>query len=298
MNKLYLLGLGLFTCLYTSAQSEVFFDDFEDNNLEGYTLYNLDGLTPDDPDLSNMADSAWTIRFISSQGWEYGNSAFSVSWYQGDEGPSDDWLITPGIEIGTNSMLTWDAMAITSSGEFRDRYQVFIGPSNDLADFEALAPVFDTGDIGEIDAPTAHSIDLQALGFENETIFIAFRNNTQPYDPDGPSGPGNGGNELAIDNISVSSILSATNPDFFKELTLMPNPSHGDSKLIFSIDESAQTFMEIADITGKIVSSENFGNLANGNHMIDVNRGDIQPGVYLIRLRTDKGSTTIRAIFN
>lgn len=298
MNKLYLLGVGLITCLYTSAQSEVFFDDFEDQNLEGYTLYNLDGLVPDDPDLATMEDSAWTVRFISSQGWENGYSAFSVSWYVGDEGPSDDWLITPGIEIGTGSMLSWDAMAITSSGNFRDRYQVFIGPSNDLEDFAELAPVFDTGELGEIDAPTNHSLNLAELGFENETIYVAFRNNTPGFDPDQPVGPGNGGNELAIDNITVSSVLSSEEIDVFQNMVLMPNPSAGDSRLSFGLEEPASTVLEITDITGKLISLRNLGNLASGQHIIDLDRSDINPGVYLIRLRTEKGSSVIRAIFN
>ena len=33
---------------------------------------------------------------------------------------------------------------------------------------------------------------------------MAFRNFTQPYNPDLRTGPGNGGNELAIDNIVIS----------------------------------------------------------------------------------------------
>ncbi len=58
MRKIYLVMLGAFTYMGATAQTEVYFEDFEDNSLEGFTLYNLDGLTPDDEDLENMADSA------------------------------------------------------------------------------------------------------------------------------------------------------------------------------------------------------------------------------------------------
>lgn len=286
------------TCLIASAQSEVFFDDFEDQDLEGYTLYNLDGLTPDDPDLINMEDSAWTVKLITSQGWENGYSAFSVSWYEGDEGPSDDWLITPGIEIGTNSMLSWDAMAITSSGDFRDRYQVFIGPSTDLDDFAELAPEFDTGELGEIDEPTSHSLNLSELGYENETIYIAFRNNTPGFDPDQPVGPGNGGNELAIDNISVSTVLSAEEIEIFNDIALLPNPSAHDMQLRFGLEESVEVSLELADITGKIIRVERLGNLSSGQHLIQVEREGLKAGLYLIRLRTENGFKVIRAVFN
>jgi hypothetical protein len=298
MSKLYLSMVGLMACLIASAQTEVFFDDFEDQDLEGYTLYNLDGLTPDDPDLVNMADSAWTVKFISSQGWENGNSAFSVSWYVNDEGPSDDWLITPAIEIGTDAMLSWDAMAITSSGDFRDRYQVFIGPSTDLEDFAELAPVFDTGEEGEIDEPTSRSLNLSELGFENETIYIAFRNNTPGFDPDQPVGPGNGGNELAIDNISVSTVLSSDEIEIFEDITLLPNPSANDMQLRFGLENPADVTLEMADITGKIIRLERLGTLSSGQHLIDIEREGVKAGLYLIRLRTDNGFKVIRAVFN
>jgi hypothetical protein len=298
MSKLYLSMVGLMACLIASAQTEVFFDDFEDQDLEGYTLYNLDGLTPDDPNLVNMADSAWTVKFISSQGWENGNSAFSVSWYVNDEGPSDDWLITPAIEIGTDAMLSWDAMAITSSGDFRDRYQVFIGPSTDLEDFAELAPVFDTGEEGEIDEPTSRSLNLSELGFENETIYIAFRNNTPGFDPDQPVGPGNGGNELAIDNISVSTVLSSDEIEIFEDITLLPNPSANDMQLRFGLENPADVTLEMADITGKIIRLERLGTLSSGQHLIDIEREGVKAGLYLIRLRTDNGFKVIRAVFN
>lgn len=298
MRKIYFFLAGLSTCLNVSAQSEVFFDDFEDQNLEGYTLYNLDGLTPDDPDLATMEDSAWTVRFISSQGWENGNSAFSVSWYQNDEGPSDDWLITPGIEIGTDAMLSWDAMAITSSGDFRDRYQVFIGPSADLGDFESLSPEFDTGELGEEDEPTSHSLNLSELGYENQTIFVAFRNNTQGFDPDSPVGPGNGGNELAIDNISVSTVLSLQEENVFSELKLFPNPSSGDIQMSLSVDENLETQMDIIDITGKAIRIENLGILPAGHNQWTIKRGSLSPGVYFVHLRTENGTSVQRIIFN
>jgi len=238
------------------------------------------------------------VKLITSQGWENGNSAFSVSWYVGDAGPSDDWLITPAIEIGTDAMLSWDAMAITSSGDFRDRYQVFIGPSTDLEDFAELAPVFDTGEMGEIDEPTSHSLNLSELGFENETIYIAFRNNTPGFDPDQPVGPGNGGNELAIDNISVSTVLSSEEIEIFEDITLLPNPSANDMQLRFGLENPAEVTMEIADITGKIIRIERLGTLSSGQHLIQVEREGVKAGVYLVRLRTENGFKVIRAVFN
>ncbi|MFN2429016.1 MAG: choice-of-anchor J domain-containing protein [Cryomorphaceae bacterium] len=298
MKNIYLWMLAMVVGIGANAQSQIFFDDFEDQSLEGYTLYNLDGLVPDDPDLESMEDSAWTVRFISSQGWTFGNSAFSVSWYEGDAGPSNDWLISPAIEIGSGAMLEWDAMAITSSGDFRDRYQVFIGSSAELADYEILAPVFDTGDTGEVDMPIHRMIDLAELGYENETIHIAFRNTTEGFDPDQPVGPGNGGNELAIDNIEVSAILSTEEPKVFRELRTFPNPARENAHIAFRLESPADALMEVIDVTGKVLRVENLGRLANGDHLIEINRSGLANGLYIVRLRSGESTSTARVVLH
>jgi len=299
MKKIYLFVLAIFVAFTMEAQ--LFFDDFEDNSLEGYTLFNLDGLTPFDEDLATMADSAWTLRFISSQGWTFGNSAFSVSWYENDEGPSDDWLITPAIEIGTNATLEWDAMAITSSGLFRDRYQVFISSSPDLEALGLLAPVFTMGDTGEVDFPIHRSLDLAGLGFENETIYVAFRNSTQPFVSGNGDGPGNGGNELAIDNIEVNGDpLSSENVEFFQKLRVQPNPvaKEGDINLSFSIETAENVTIEVMDITGKIHNIVTNQNLPAGSSQLTIERADMAPGLYLIRLSAGNRSSIVKTFLN
>jgi hypothetical protein len=301
MRKIYTLLAAAIIGLSTNAQNTVFFDDFESNSLEGYTLYNIDGLVPYDPDLETMTDSAWTVKFITAQGWTYGRSAFSVSWYVNDDGPSDDWLVTPAIEIAGNAILEWDALAITSSGLYRDRYKVYISPSAALENIENDAvEIFDTGAIGEETDPTSRSVDLAALGFENETIYICFRNNTQPFGSN-PGGPGNGGNELVIDNIKVTddSPVSTANVNLYMGATLLPNPSNGSTMQVnFSVEKALETQLEIIDITGKVLELKNLGLLAAGSHTISIDRGSMAKGVYLVRLRSAEGSTVLRAVFN
>ncbi len=302
MRKIYLFAAAATFALSAEAQTEVYFDDFESNSLEGYTLYNLDGLVPDDPGLATMADSAWTIRFIQAQGWPHGRSAFSVSWYENDEGPSDDWLVTPAINIEGEAVLTWDAMAITSSGNFRDRYMVFISPSPDIdviAD-EAVM-VFDTGAIGEETDPTPREVDLAAEGFENQTIYICFRNNTQGYDPSLPTGNGNGGNELVIDNIRVtdnSEPLSVSDTEVFGNAGIRPNPVAGsEAEISFSLEQPEQVFIDITDISGKVISSQNRGIMASGSHIVRFNRNGTAAGIYLVRLRTPRGAEVMKVVF-
>ena len=147
--------------LFSGLSSQIVFEEYFDNGMPAaVVLENLDELTPDDPDLATMADSAWTVRNVSAQGFGGGsgsNAAFSVSWYVGDEGPSDDWMILPGVDVGNDPYLSWTGMAITSSGDFRDQYQVFVvSEGQDIANFFLAAPIFDTGQTGEDIEETFH----------------------------------------------------------------------------------------------------------------------------------------------
>ncbi len=293
MRNIYLLLMAFVCGQIANAQTTVFFEDFEDNSLDGYTLYNLDGLTPDDPDLDNMADSAWTLKVITSQGWTFNLSAFSVSWYVNDAGPSDDWLVTPAINIGTGAVLSWDALAITSSGNFRDQYQVFISPGNSLENLSDDATlVFDTGLDGEEATPQNRTVDLAALGFENQVIYIAFRNFTQPF-----TGSGTGGNELAIDNIQVNTVLSVREPELAKTIKAYPNPALGNAQLDFSLRATSLVRLDIVDITGKVLRSENRGIFAEGSHQISIRRESLPAGVYMVRISSDEASSLVRVIF-
>lgn len=288
MKKVYFIAM-MFAAISLQAQT-YFFDDFESNSLDGYTLFNLDQLVPDDPDLINMADSAWTIKTITSQGWTHGLSAFSVSWYVNDAGPSDDWLITPAITVGEAAVLSWNAMAITSSGSFRDQYQVFVATAATLEAFSEAAPIFDTGSVGELATPQSRSINLSELGYTNQTIYIAFRNWTQPFTSGSPGGNGNGGNELCIDNIRVEGVSSIANrTQNTGQVNVYPNPAGGDFvNISIELLESDAINVRLIDINGKEVFTTNMGTLVTGTHLIQPGIDALPTGKYLIQITGTK----------
>ncbi|MDZ4823257.1 MAG: choice-of-anchor J domain-containing protein [Flavobacteriales bacterium] len=282
MKKLYALLLTLATI--TNIHSQIIYsENFDSGQMPaGYVLYNLDGLTPDDPDLDTMADSAWTIKTITTQSFPGGNCAFSVSWYVGDEGPSDDWMVLPEISLGSNPYLSWLGLAITSSGDFRDQYQVFVSSSgSDIEDYILLSPVFDTGAEGELDVPTQHEISL--ADFAGETVNVAFRNWTQPYNADLPTGPGNGGNELAIDNITLSEGPVSTFEVVENEFTfsVFPNPMNQSSILNMGIG------------TFDIVLFNSFGqelkHWSKVKNQLELKREGLATGNYLVRVVDENG---------
>jgi hypothetical protein len=280
MNRIFtLLIFALLTKI--SAGQIIYQQDFSSGVMPpNFTLFNLDGLTPDDPDLVNMTDSAWTIKNITAQGFTGGYGAFSVSWYVNDAGPSNDWMILPAIELGSDPYLSWTAMAITSSGLYRDQYQVFVSPGGGtIEDYILLSPIFDTGSLGEIDEPTDRSVSLSE--FANQTVFIAFRNTTQPYNPDGGSGPGNGGNELVVDDIIVSQgPLNVQEGEQESAISIYPNPAQGN-ELNIQLNNSETAIIEVISTNGQIVARENS---IKGSNVHTLSIENFANGTYTVRV--------------
>lgn len=282
----------VFSLLVLAANSQIIFEEYFDDGMpENFVLENLDGLVPDSDDLATMADSAWTVRFISSQGFANGmgsNAAFSVSWYQNDEGPSDDWMILPGVELSGDPYLNWTAMAITSSGSFRDRYQVFVvTEGQDLANFFLAAPLFDTGEEGENIEETSRSLSLSQ--FANQTVYIAFRNFTQPYNPDLPTGTGNGGNELAVDNIIVSD-----GPVNVQEFTaeklnvrLWPQPAVDQLRFELPVEVNGLRW-SVYDLNGRMVDASDNRVTQSAHVPVRIDVAHLAAGSYVLRIDTDE----------
>lgn len=268
-------------------------EDFENGWPEGYTLINVDGLTPDDPDLVGLADSAWSIRYISQAGWN-SNTAFSVSWYLNDDGPSDDWMILPALNLGDNTVLSWVGMAITSSGNYRDRYQVAISTGGPvIEDFEQNALLFDTGEMGEEITPQNRMVNLADAGYANQTVYIAFRNFTAPYNPNLPTGPGNGGNELMIDDIAVE-ILSSTSESPAQTLALQvsPNPATDDIRVGFQQAEAGEVTIMVRDLFGRTMLVKELGRQAPGPHTATLTTGGLPSGRYLLTVQSGNWTGT------
>lgn len=273
--------------------AQILFEEyFTDGMPESFNLVNLDELTPDDEDLSTMADSAWTVRNITAQGFGGGSgspAAFSVSWYVGDAGPSNDWMILPAVQLGADPYLNWSAMAITSSGDFRDQYQVFVVTGGqEVEDFFLASPLFDTGQTGEEIEETFRSLSL--TNFANENVYIAFRNFTQPYNLDLPPEPGNGGNELAVDNIVVTE-----GPLYIAErskasLKIWPQPAQAELRFSLPFDIS-QVQWSIYDSSGRVVLANSTGSL-NAGDPVQLNVGALPAGTYMLDVDSEKGSFT------
>jgi hypothetical protein len=154
----------------------------------GWVLVNVDGRTPN----ASVAyvNDAWERR----EDFNFNvtdSAAFSTSWYA-PVGQADDWMISPPINIDANSVLKWNAVAYDP--DYLDGYEVRISTTTqDVAGCLANPALFTIA--GENSTWTERTIDLAAAGYTNQTVYIAWRNNS------------NDKFLLLVDDILVESVL-------------------------------------------------------------------------------------------
>ncbi len=160
------------TALNAGPPAVLFSEDFSNTPAPafpaGWALFNVDGNAPD-ANVGYVTD-AWIIREYFSV---VGDSlAFSTSWYN-PIGTSDDWMFTPAINLTVNNILTWNAFAPDPS--FPDGYEVRISTLGQTpADALTNPPLFSIGAEGQ--AWTSRDVSLS--DYNNQTVYIAFRNNS------------------------------------------------------------------------------------------------------------------------
>lgn len=174
------------------------FEDFESINLipETWVLANLDGAVPATEGDANLADSAWVVAYSSRM---ESKVALGVSYYNPETG-ADDWMILPKITLGENSLLAWDAMSFTSSGNYPDSYQIYVSTTTqDVAGCQENGIIYRvideawSEDITDPQGKGKQHRELSLKRFAGQDVHIAFRLMT----------PDPGGSSLGIDNIVV-----------------------------------------------------------------------------------------------
>lgn len=139
--KKTLLSLATLATLSTLTHAQIFSEDFDGNGpgISAWTVLDLDNKTPD-PNVSFITNG-WNVIDLDGDNGRFGgpagdHAAASTSWYL-PAGASNDWLITPLINLSsaTNPRLRYSVKSQDPS--FRDGYLLKVAPNggNTAADF-------------------------------------------------------------------------------------------------------------------------------------------------------------------
>jgi Cleaved Adhesin Domain len=169
MLKKYMLK-SLFTfCLLTTSvalgQTVIFTEDFESGIPSTWGVRNLDGKTP------AGAVSEYAAAYISKMDPDDTNNltASSTSFFS-PVGIANRWLITESIALGGyGNSFQWKAKSHDPS--YPETYLVLVSTSDTL-----IASFTDTLGyvVQENEDWTTRTVNLSALGYNNQTIYVAF----------------------------------------------------------------------------------------------------------------------------
>lgn len=171
MNKNYFFLL--FVLIGYVSQAQIFSAGFEDNNgtpLSEFKIVNNDSLeVPFYGEVPEFNEHGW-IQFYDGPD---NKIAFSTSYYD-PAGQSDDWLITPAIEIPNSGQPTLYWKAKSYDFENLEDYEIRVSTTdNELESFDDLLETI-TGE-QPFDF-NSRQLDLSA--YKGQTIYLAFVNVT------------------------------------------------------------------------------------------------------------------------
>jgi hypothetical protein len=283
--------------------STVLFDDFEDYDdfalqFPPWTLMDLDqsptyGIT--DVTFPNEESPMAYIIFNPSET----TPPLDIEAYSGDKmaasfaataGPNNDWMITPQLNLGDNSTLSFWARSYTSAYGL-ERMRVGVSATS-------MAPATFTMVTEEpyAEVPTdwtQYTFDLSE--WDNQNIWIAI--NCVSDDAF----------ILFVDDFHVQSVVDVNVDDPIAEPMLTslngnyPNPFNPETTISFTLQQSGHVSLEIYNIRGQKVATVVDGNFEAGNHNVVWNGKTDQnrvagSGIYFYRMKSGDYSSTRKMI--
>lgn len=238
---------------------------------------------------------------------------FSNSWISGTPPTSDNWLITPAIQIIDNTaQLHWKS-APRQTPRYVDGYQVLVSTTDNLetsftdtlmlfAEYISgsgtpnagwtnytFSPGYVHGQNGtyiEFDGDSGayvgvlepHTVSLAQ--YSGQTIYIAFRHHTTDD------------NLISIDDVLVTGTLSTAINEISgsTDFEIYPNPASDHVQVSYVLKSTTPVVTSIYDVAGKKVKEISRSIQMTGKHYFNLNVEKLSAGSYFIEIKTNSGS--------
>lgn len=241
---IYRLAL-VFICssFYSFGQTEVLNETFENGIPTTWKIVNQDNLTPD------ASVSEYTNAWIPTiDPFDTTNHCASATSFFTTSGSANRWLVTPSLNLANyGNILRFKAASYDPS--FPDNYSIKIGTdTSNLSAFETILTF-----VAEAPYWSEHSLNLDTLGYNNQTVYIAFVLNS------------NNGYKLFLDDVKLNIEDPVSTDELtFSSISIYPNPT---TDYITVQTGKEGLLKEVYSIEGKKVTqtSENRIDLRNFN---------------------------------
>lgn len=270
MKKNLLLASLFAGSVFTmNAQTTVWSEDFDDTNIDDWTLIDADG------DGNN-----WAAVQTSNEGAPINTPGLrSNSWATVVLTP-DNWAVSPMIDLTDVSgeiTLSWEVWAPDAQYS-NENYSVYVATGNTVADFMASSVTFNqlVTDNGPGGSDNIYSLDLDVSSFAGQSIYVAFRH----HDSSDVF-------SLVIDTVSVTYDTASVDTALAGSFSVYPNPTKDVLNIANSIGAETNT-VTVSDINGRTVKQ--FGSVSQ------INIADLNAGVYFVNISSNEGSLTKKVV--
>ncbi len=89
--------------------------------------------------------------------------------------------------------------------------------------------------------------------------------------------------------LKTSHIHESSGLSLEPSLTVFPNPSGGQATILYSITEDQSVVIQVLDNAGRVVRELDFGKQTEGRHQYQWDTSDIAEGVYVLRIKNQRG---------
>src|SRR5207249_6257538 len=112
----------------------------------------------------------------------------------------------------------------------------------------------------------------------------------------------NGSNAAAVHLNLGTNVAVSQGPALARlELSVSPNPAIGAAGVRFVMPSAGRARVQVLDIAGRRVATLGEGIYDGGPHQLlwrrDVESGKARPGIYRVRLSTDRGTRTVKLVW-
>ncbi len=301
---------GTVNCKYLVAYRGLD-DDFDtDNGYSGMLQYLL-GVR--DPQIADQSASSTSEGFESdndaagSENTPYTSAKFSnvtlIGPYRGSTTNTIDAKFRRGLRIRRNSYISvYNSLIMDwTSGYHIDGAACEQNATSDSLRFKNnIIAGIPTGKNLQVNAGTFNIYNWYA-GKGNDTLAASSGILVSPYNynaPDyrpGSTSPAATGADftdglIAANSYTPSSIGISSNSNQLNAM-IYPNPSKGNFNVSVSLNNSSNVMVTVFDLTGKTISvnTENFN---AGINTMTINNNTMAPGMYLVQIQSEEGTTT------
>ena len=268
MKKITLLCATFIAFNFTNAQSTVYSDDFNDEDISDWTTYDED----DD-------GFEWSVVQIvdGDTGEDVGTPQLRSASWNGTVGPltPNNYIVSPMLDLSSASgtiMLNWQVKA--SDADFDDEnYSVYVATGNAVSDLLASTTTFDETTLDGVNTLSDRSLDISAFAGES-TVYFAFRhyNVSDEF-------------TMEIDNVAVTATTLSIDEFTSNNFKHFYN---SDSKLLSLESSVALTNVEVFNILGQTLVNKP---LSQTSETIDLST--FEDGMLLVRAKINGSNQNI-----